>query len=618
LTAPQGWALQWALVTSYDRPDERLLVEYMLPGLLGITRAAGGEGRERDLFLVEMAEKLERLRGRLAVVSGSAGEEDPAARPYPWLWRLIRHCRVGARGQCSQHAKIWLLHWRDSNRNEEHLQLVVSSANLTLSSFREQLQAAWHCTVRLERRTKASALRSWGVLPLFLKELATHCGEDSIAQTAGKLLGRANCPPGVEFVASVPGIHPRSQRWGMNGLRALDWTRHRASQIRVLTPFVGAWTAEDVGAFTEAAGSASASVGLCWIPNSHAWSARWVLPSRARDEIYRAGGYFMLLPEKPEELTGLFYREYRGQDPRWPHLKLYHFASRSRNRLLVTSANFSPAAWGSVRKDGSLKIDNFEFGVLIDSIAWPLPNLIRCTQIEKLAVQDRHDETVQGGLWADASWDGTWVHLAWRVASGEPARLSVTSGAKGGARGFSVKGSAATGKRRLRWQRRFGVPAWLVLKAGRQALKVPVFDDRRGMPIEASAIPDIDEETYRELCDQLLFEQYEGPVASDLAGGETGNGAVEPSPLGGSAKDEYGVDALVFARDQFRIVDAWAEKFRNASDTSLRELLRRDGENLRAAFLRRAEAFRKSKSKREIGSRVAADELDVRLRARNA
>ena len=47
-----------ALLTTYDRADERLLVEHLLPGLLGIDRDPVGEGAEREFFVVELNDKL--------------------------------------------------------------------------------------------------------------------------------------------------------------------------------------------------------------------------------------------------------------------------------------------------------------------------------------------------------------------------------------------------------------------------------------------------------------------------------------------------------------------------------------------------------------------------------
>jgi hypothetical protein len=86
-----GRSLKAALFTSYDRPDERLLAEHLLPLLLNLSREPQGEGNERQYFLVELHERLKQLHDKLVIVSSATREEpeDPQnpeadeGRAYP-------------------------------------------------------------------------------------------------------------------------------------------------------------------------------------------------------------------------------------------------------------------------------------------------------------------------------------------------------------------------------------------------------------------------------------------------------------------------------------------------------------------------------------------------------
>src|SRR5271165_5344248 len=66
--APSACKLQAALFTTYDRADERLLAEHLLPLLLKLGYEPESEGKERQYFLVALYERLKKLHDRLVVV----------------------------------------------------------------------------------------------------------------------------------------------------------------------------------------------------------------------------------------------------------------------------------------------------------------------------------------------------------------------------------------------------------------------------------------------------------------------------------------------------------------------------------------------------------------------
>ena len=126
-------------MTSFDQPDAGLLVEHLLPSLLGASYSLSQDLQERTLFFGELGTALEVLHGRLTIISSpprSAREDSQ----YPWLWRYVSRFIVGAKSRAVQHAKLWAFHWKVND--EEHLELHVSSTNLTTSAFKAQLQTA--------------------------------------------------------------------------------------------------------------------------------------------------------------------------------------------------------------------------------------------------------------------------------------------------------------------------------------------------------------------------------------------------------------------------------------------------------------------------------------------
>lgn len=236
--APKGCSLKAALFTTYDRPDERLLVEHLLPAFLKLSREPDGEGSERQYFLLELDQRLKQLHGNLVVVSSAAREEPAATQDngsgsYGWIWRSIRHLTVGRNGKAVQHAKLWMLHWGASDEADdgaEYMELVVSSTNLTLAAFKDQLQAAWRVCSRLYPQPSGARLGSWGVLPYFVQELGASAGDDAGFRSFIDLLARADCPEIIAFVASVPGTHSqqvlRRTPWGVAGARMRSAQSH--------------------------------------------------------------------------------------------------------------------------------------------------------------------------------------------------------------------------------------------------------------------------------------------------------------------------------------------------------------------------------------------------------
>ena len=63
--APAECFLKAALFTTYDRADERFVVEHLLPMFLRLGHEHDGEGAERQYFLLELDRRLQEIHDRI-------------------------------------------------------------------------------------------------------------------------------------------------------------------------------------------------------------------------------------------------------------------------------------------------------------------------------------------------------------------------------------------------------------------------------------------------------------------------------------------------------------------------------------------------------------------------
>jgi hypothetical protein len=77
--APPECTLVRALFTTYDRADERLLVEHALSLFLKLGHEPGGDGAERQYFLIELDRRLRQMHDRIVVISSNARDDTTAS-----------------------------------------------------------------------------------------------------------------------------------------------------------------------------------------------------------------------------------------------------------------------------------------------------------------------------------------------------------------------------------------------------------------------------------------------------------------------------------------------------------------------------------------------------------
>lgn len=668
-SAPPECSLKAALFTTYDRADERLLVEHLLPLLLKLGREPDGEGTERQYFLLELDRRLKQLHDQLVVVSSTVREEpgdseEGQIESYGWIWGSIRHLTVGSRRKAVQHAKFWLLHWGAADTGGvEYIELVVSSANLTSAAFKVQMQAAWRARIELRSQRSASRLARWGVLPAFLQELAASAGDDGRLAPFVELLARADCPEGVTFVASVPGSHSRQTLrrtpWGAAGLGTIAPLGRGAVRVSILSPFIGSWSPASLSRWCAEFKSSPDCLELVWIDKNHPWARdkRWLLPETTLKTLTGARAILLHLRNEPNDYSGTdrFHEQHRPTDPRWSHAKVYLFKRGTSRRLLVTSANFSTSAWGSEGLHGELTIENFELGVCIEQAAWPFEDLDVFEDEENAAtVAELPRRGAALITWARAVWNGKLVAIDCRCDAKHELLGEIDSaGAWTPITAWTKGADASLCSARVPWPDSKRSPSFVRLTCDDETLNVVVFDERPSREREDSVPPEVDENVVQTMRDELLFEQYGGRIAGDVddepatdqadesedghestdhdqtpedarlrnvkAGDAAeGSGTEEENEVGIAERtDSYAIPAFVLARQHLHVVDNWAERVKlaanHATEEFERQVLRRDGELLIEAFQRQAGRDEKKGMARAFGAKLAAEELIIRL-----
>lgn len=558
-------------MTTFEQPDAGLLVEHLLPSLVGASNSLSQEPQERSLFFGELCSALEALHGRFTVISSrpSAVQEDPR---YPWLWRYVNHFLVGAQKHAVQHAKLWAFHWNINGK--DHLELHVSSTNLTEAAFKAQLQAGWRAMLPLGGSSLQKTRKTWGMLVPFLEALGASAGataEKRIERLVG-ILGRVDCPQGVTFVASVPG--KRSPR------AAKQLGKFELRELSVLTPTIGEWKAETLAEWCRDVGvDGPARIHLKWISEEHRWTRKggWTLTTATCEALEGAGVKLECLPAEPK-----FTEDHHQADARWSHAKLYQLRRGRKRWILVTSANWSVAAWGTSRQAPR----NFELGVLFES-GWTDLEAFRepfdPPRTRPFCVESTGEENEEVGLeWGEANWDGECISFAARsTVSHTPITATVTF------MGDSEQGiSLAGGMAVMPWEDPARTPLAVRFLQDTAMLEVKVVDLRPPARLAETLLPEVDPVIATDLREAFLLQRYGGLAVDPERIAHRGEGC--GTPAGVSPAADYSVQAWLDARTAFNVVDQWADAAAAAQcDRPLLERIRFDGKELHALYARR-------------------------------
>ena len=483
--------------------------------------------------------------------------------PYPWLWRYVSHFCVGANSPAVQHAKLWAFHWKVAD--QEFLELNVSSTNLTTSAFKGQIQAGWSSCVALEGQPKEAKLKGWCDLIPFLDALGDSAGTNAKERTNRlvQLLGRADCPKGITFVASMP----NSEKRGAKVLGKL-----KPTAIHILAPTIGDWSKGSVSQWSKDAGVKPEEVHLKWIDKDHPWTCGWTLTEQTKDVFLDSNVQLNHLKAK-DRLHG----EHVEVDTRWSHAKLYllRLPNKKKRHLLLTSANWSVSAWGA----GKESPRNFELGVLFETDwKWPEEGIKdRLT----VAFTNARERTGESRLqWAEASWDGNKITCRAR-STDSTAPINVVVTFTGGAE-LSIPRVKAEGSSR-QWSDPGSTPLVARFMQGDDFIEVDVLDLRPPSDFTKTPLPEVDPAFEKALREAFLLQRYSGSVVDAESISRPGN---VPRSSGAAPAANYSVQAWLDARAAFGVVDAWrAVLDKVKTDPIAREQVLQDGDHLQKIYL---------------------------------
>lgn len=242
-----------------------------------------------------------------------------------------------------QHAKLMVL------RFDDRVRVAVSSANLTPGDWDAVGQCVWAADFA---RTDDLSTRGHfaDALCAFLGTLLPRA-QDALYWTSGYDTRSTPARP----VYSAPGTAGRA---GLSQLRTLLG----AGAVRACTTLVAA---------TSSLGVAHDAWRRLWPGAAPPAALRVVYPT-AREMDARAAGVFFCAPRAARAAEGLLAR-LQWHDPRraglLSHAKTVFWLGGADGATPLAayygSANFSQAAWGAPGRDGALRANNYELGVLL-------------------------------------------------------------------------------------------------------------------------------------------------------------------------------------------------------------------------------------------------------------
>jgi hypothetical protein len=320
-------------------------------------------------------------------------------------------------------------------------------------------------------------------------------------------------------------------------------------------------------------------VHLKWIPTGHPWAENsgWTLSQDSAEALEASGVQIECLPP-----GGRFTEQHREADLRWSHAKLYLLRSRQTRRLLVTSANWSLAAWGA----GKSAPRNFELGVVfksdwtdLESVGEPFdpPETVPFFR----DTDDDEEEPTSLLEWAEAIWDGRFVQLRARSLDTTTPLAAVIAFSGGSETTVSLVRGAAV----LRWEDSTRTPLAARFTQEHTALEVDVLDLRTPAELAKTPLPEVDPALAEALREAFLLERYGGPIVD--ADAIPGLGDLR-RVVGGAPVTDYSVQAWLDARAAFSVVDSWRTALaEDADEPVMVERVRLDGAALRAIYARR-------------------------------
>lgn len=598
---PDGMRLKGALLSTYDPPSADVLLDEFLPRWLGMERRAVADGTDAAYF-AERARLLRETKRSIAIFHSQG-----TLSGHPWLWSQVNAFPIAT--QCRQHAKVWLFHWVSKTSKKERLQVVVSSMNLTVAALKTQVQALWHATVSIEAKATSKGRKAWGGLSDILEALPKETSKkfrkeaDKACRDFSVLLDRSIPPQGVTFVASIPrtgAALPHQQvAAAIKGMKV--------TYINVLTPFVGPWKRDALAEWCDclfAAKNEQKRLGIFRQEDQH---SKWCLEEHARPQGVDT------------RVLGVSEPLFEGYSPfndhRWVHAKIYELAGKVGKKkcrhVLITSANFTQAAWGNPKTSTAPK--NFELGVLFEGRGFAFDP----AKLDGTGIFPEPDEQTSPEPGVLATWDGKRISVDTTLSLVYLAVLADRQ-AKNRAKWVPEKKSGEVPTMAWPSNTRKGRPTILVWKSedkpGSSAIQWvgKALDDGSDPPTD----PSIPDDRRDELEAGIIAERYGGKWVdgSEVPQDTPPDEAAKKKPETGGDGATYSIEVIETARDLGVVIDGWCAALAKARARSLEREVERvldDGKRLWELWTN-IESKNHDLSKK-VAYQVSADELLNRL-----
>ncbi|XP_041069779.1 tyrosyl-DNA phosphodiesterase 1 isoform X1 [Carcharodon carcharias] len=302
------------------------------------------------------------------------------AHPYP----NIRLCQAKLEiAYGTHHTKMMLLLY------EEGFRVVIHTSNLIRDDWHQKTQGIWLSPLypRLPEGSSESAGESMTNFKRDLIDYLTSYRSAGLGEWIAHVKQHDLSETRVYLIGSTPGRHQgnEKQKWGHLKLGRILSDRASPVANQESWPLIGQfssigslgadetkWLCSEFKESLAALGKSQRSLSSQQVPLHLVYPT--VENVRTSLEGYPAGGslpYAIVTAQKQPWLSSFFCRwsaKLTGRSHAMPHIKTYMRASPDFGELawfVVTSANLSKAAWGTLEKNGfQLMIRSYELGVL--------------------------------------------------------------------------------------------------------------------------------------------------------------------------------------------------------------------------------------------------------------
>ena len=304
-----------------------------------------------------------------------------------------------------------------------------------------------------------------------------------------------------------------------------------------------------MAAWSKDVGIAPGNIHLKWLDSDHPWARAggWTLTEQA-SKVLRDNGVQL----NPLPIDARFSDNICDADQRWSHAKLYllRLPRRQKRQLLVTSANWSPAAWGAGQDE---RPRNFELGVLFETEWTMLEEMQAVAGSPLLSVRIDRARATLSFNGRRPRWDGKHIELRARSSNSSKPIGATVSFSGGAEESVALISCEAT----LPWTDPDKTPLTVQFIQDTETLEVNVVDLRPLVEFSKTPLPEVDPSLAAALREAFLLQRYGGPAVDTES--VSGSEGVRGSQGESAPADDFSVQAYLDARAAFNVIDRWRD-----------------------------------------------------------